>query len=93
MGDLRLLRNLVLHAKGIVRADSLAGMKKIGGWCTVDEPLYVSFERMKQIFVWIHQGCALLLFEQLGMKDAKAQAEQIASLAIQNVRGRSPGSN
>lgn len=93
MGDLRLLRNVILHAKGIVRTNSLAGMKKIGVLCTIDEPLYVSFEKMKQIFVWIHQGCALLLFKWLGIKDAEAQAEQIVCLAIQNVKRNKPGSS
>jgi hypothetical protein len=48
---------------------------------------------MKQIFIWINQGCALLLFEWLGVKDAQVQAEQIVSLAIQNVRRNKPSAS
>jgi hypothetical protein len=93
MGELRILRNVVLHSKGIVRADTLKGMKKLGAWFTVDQPIHISFENMKQIFIWINQGCALLLFEWLGVKDAQTQAEQIVSLAIQNVRRTKPSAS
>jgi hypothetical protein len=85
MGDLRLLRNALLHARGIIRTDTLRGMKKLTPWLTVDQPIHISFERMKQIFIWLHQACALILFEWLGVANAKAEAEQIVSLALQNV--------
>jgi hypothetical protein len=85
MGDLRLLRNAILHAKGIIRADTYRGMKKLTPWLIVDQPAHISFERMKQIFIWLHQACALIVFEWLRLPDAKAQAEQIVSLALQNV--------
>lgn len=84
MGDLRILRNVILHAKGIMRPDALKSLKKLGAWFTTGEPIHISFERMKQILIWVHQACAFLLFEWRGLPDARAQAEQIVSLAIQN---------
>jgi len=85
MGDLRLLRNAILHAKGVIRADSLRGMKKLTPWLIVDQPFQANSERMKQIFVWLHQACALIMFTWLKLPDAEAQAAGIVKLALQNV--------
>ena len=87
MGDLRILRHAILHARGIVRADDTRRLKKIT-WLKVDEELHISLEQMKQIFIWIHQACALLVFEWLGLPDAREQAEQIVSFAIENAGRR-----
>ena len=90
MGDLRLLRNVILHAKGVIQEDKLIAMKKVGPWLEVGKSLHITSEQMKQIFQWIHQACALLLFEWLGMKDAKGQSEKIVTLALENVRRTTP---
>jgi len=85
MGDLRLLRNAILHAKGIIRADTLRGMKKLTPWLALDQPFHINSERMKQIFIWLHQACALIMFKWLKLPDAEAQAAGIVKLALQNV--------
>jgi hypothetical protein len=85
MGELRVLRNVILHAQGIVRADKLRSMPKLGNWFVVDQLIQVSFENMKQIFIWLHQACALLLFERMNIPDAKEKAAQIVTLAFENV--------
>ena len=86
MGDLRILRNIFLHAKGIVRTDKHRDLKKLGDLFLVDQPAHISHESMHKIFVLIKQDCARMLFEWLGVKDAPIQPEEIVDLAIQKGR-------
>ena len=86
MGDLRILRNVILHSKSIMRADKHAELKKLSGLFTVDEPLALSYEGMHKIFVAVKQDCGRLLFEWLGVTDAPIKPEEIADIAIQKGR-------
>lgn len=86
MGDLRILRNVILHGKGIMRAEKHKDLKKLSGMFVVDEPVHISYERMHRIFILIKQDCARMLFEWLGVKDAPSQPEEIVDLAIQKHR-------
>lgn len=87
MGDLRILRNVILHAKGIMRAEKHKDLKKLNGMFVVDQPVHISYEGMHQIFILIKQDCARMLFEWLGVKDAPIQPEDIiVGLAIQKHR-------
>lgn len=45
MGDLRILRNVTLHARGILRPDKHAELKKLGGLSAVDQPLNLSMRQ------------------------------------------------
>ncbi len=83
MGDLRILRNVILHAKGIMRLEKCRDLKKLGDLFVVDQPVRISYEIMHQIFVLIKQDCARMLFEWLGVKDAPTQPREIVDLAIQ----------
>jgi hypothetical protein len=86
MGDLRTLRNVILHAKGIIRSDTHRQLKKLSDMFVVDQPIHVSYENMHQIFVLIKQDCARMLFEWLGVKDAPIRPEDIVDVAIQKPR-------
>ena len=86
MGDLRILRNVILHAKGIIRPDKYKGLKKLSDMFVVDQPVHISYESMHQIFVLIKQDCARMLFEWLGVKEAPTQPEDIVDIAIQKRR-------
>ncbi len=83
MGDLRILRQTILHTKGIMRSEKHRGLKKLSGMFVVDQPVHVSYENMHQIFVLIKQDCARMLFEWLDVKDAPIQPDEIVDLAIQ----------
>ncbi|MGH7146749.1 MAG: hypothetical protein ACREIJ_02465 [Nitrospiraceae bacterium] len=83
MGDLRVLRNVILHSKSILRTDKHRELKKLGSMFIVDKPLHVSYEDMHQIFVLIKQDCGRLMFEWLGVKDGPITPEEIRDLAIQ----------
>lgn len=86
MGDLRILRNVILHAKGIMRPDKHKDLKKLSDMFVVDQPVHITYENMHQIFVLIKQDCARMLFEWLGVKDAPTQPEDIVDIAIQKPR-------
>jgi len=86
MGDLRILRNIILHAKGIVRLDKHRDLKKLGDLFVVDQPVHISYESMHKIFILIKQDCARMLSEWLGVKGAPIQPEEVVDLAIQKGR-------
>lgn len=86
MGDLRILRNVILHSKGIIRPEKHKDLKKLSDMFVVDQPVHISYEGMHRIFVLIKQDCARMLFEWLGVKDAPIQPEEIVDLAIQKRR-------
>ncbi len=83
MGDLRILRNVILHSKSIMRADKHAALKTMSALFAVDQPLLLSYETMHRIFVLVKQDCARLLFGWLGVTDSPVQPEEMLDLAIQ----------
>ena len=86
MGDLRILRNVILHTKGIIRLDKHKELKKLTDMFVVDQPVHITYENMHKIFILIKQDCARMLFEWLGVKNAPIQPEDIVDLAIQKKR-------
>ena len=86
MGDLRILRNVILHEKGIIHLDKHKALKKLKAMFIVDQPVHISYERMHQIFVLIKQDCARMMFEWLGVKNTPIQPEDIVDVAIQKPR-------
>ena len=86
MGDLRLLRNDILHNKGIISSKTTNGLKKLCDMFVVDQPIHISYENMHRIFVLIKQDCVRMLFEWLGVKNAPIQPEEIVDCAIQKHR-------
>lgn len=90
MGDLRIIRNVILHANGIVRADKHKDLKKLGDLFCIDQPIVLPSEDMKKIFERVQQDCARLIFDWLGVgKNAPIRPEEIVSFAIQKARPRS----
>jgi hypothetical protein len=86
MGDLRILRNVILHAKSIMRSDTHAELRKLSAIFAVDQPINLSYESMQKIFVAVKQDCGRLLLDWLGVKDAPLQPEEIVDVAIQKNR-------
>lgn len=87
MGDLRVLRNVILHAKGILNQDKHAELKLLKDMFPLDTPLALPEERMQRIFVLIKQDCARLLYGRFGVKDAPAQPHELRDVAIQRRSG------
>jgi len=86
MGDLRLLRNGIIHNKGILSDQDHRRLKKLGEMFSADQPIHVSYNNMHKIFVLIKQDCTRMLFKWLGVKDAPILPEDIVDVAIQKPR-------
>jgi hypothetical protein len=89
MGDMRILRHAILHAKGIVRAAEHKRLKVVSSMFLPNMPMHISYEDMHHLFVLIKQDCGRLMFEWLGVKDAPASPDQIVDVAIQRGGGGS----
>lgn len=89
MGDIRILRNAILHARGIVHADKHGGLKKLKSLFAVDAMIALPCETMQAIFEAVKQDCAKLLLEWLGVTDAPIDVGRIRDFAIQR-RSRRP---
>lgn len=83
MGDLRTLRNVILHSKSVMRTDKHATLKILRNMFEADKELVFSYEGIHQIFVLIKQDCARLLFGWLGVEDGPVKPEELKDVAIQ----------
>lgn len=86
MGDLRIIRHAILHAKGIVRSEEHRRIRKLGHLVPVNMPIDLPSEVMREIFMLIKQDCARLMFDWLGIKDAPVRPEELVGFAIQRRR-------
>lgn len=89
MGDMRILRHAILHAKSVIRPDEHRRLKLLGSMFPSNEPINISYEDMHRLFVLMKQDCARLLFDWLGINDAPVSPDDLTSIAIQ--RGRMGG--
>jgi hypothetical protein len=83
MGDLKTLRNVILHSKAIMRPKDHIKLKKLGDMFGINQPVHIPYENMHRIFVFIKQDCARMLFEWQGVIDAPIQPEEIVDIALQ----------
>lgn len=86
MGDLRIIRNVILHSKGVIRASKYNELKKLANMFAIDEPVHPSYIDMHKIFVFIKQDCARMLFEYLGTEPPGFSHEDLVDVAIQKKR-------
>lgn len=83
MGDMRILRHAILHAKGVVRVDEHKRLRVLGSMFQPDTPIHISYEDMHRLFVLIKQDCGRLMFEWLGIKETPISPDQMVDVAIQ----------
>lgn len=83
MGDLRIIRHAILHAKGCVKASEHRRLKVVGGMFPPNIPIHISYEDMHRLFVLIKQDCARLIYGWLGIANSPAPPEQLRDFAIQ----------
>jgi hypothetical protein len=83
MGDLRELRNAIVHARNILRSDSHNKLKKLASMCRAEHPVTVGYDDMHRIFVLVKQDCARLMLEWLDVNDAARIASELKDVAIQ----------
>lgn len=82
MGDLRIVRNVILYAKSVMRPDKHKSLKTLGDLFTSDQPLRLPCETMDRIFVRIKQDCSAMMFDWLNVKDGPIKPDEIQDMAI-----------
>jgi hypothetical protein len=91
MGDMRILRHAILHAKGVVREDEHKRLRVLSSMFQPDTPIHISYEDMHRLFVFIKQDCGRLMFEWLGIKEAPVTPDQMLDVTIQRTgKGKVP---
>ena len=58
MGDLGILRNVILHAKGMLSKDKRNELNILKDMFSENKAIIISYENMHKIFVLIKQECA-----------------------------------
>ncbi len=86
MGDLRIVRHAVLHAKATISRKEFGRMKRLMDIFEPETEINVSYDDMHKIFYMVKQDLAQLLFDWLGVKDAPISPDQLRDIAIQKVR-------
>ena len=86
MGDLRVLRNVILHSKGILKKEKRRSLKKLKNMFETDQPVMLSYDSMHQIFVLIKQDCAQMMFKWLNVENPLVDPGNITDLGIQKNR-------
>lgn len=83
MGDIRCLRNSILHSKGILTAEWHRKMVVLDECFAAGERIEISYELMHQIFVKVKQGCAKLVFAWQGVDPGdRFDIDQLKAFAI-----------
>jgi hypothetical protein len=87
MGDLRCIRNSILHTKGVFTPEWHGKLVVLKDCFAVGQQIEISYELMHQIFVKIKQGCAKLIFGWLGVDPGdRFDIDQLKGFAIQKGR-------
>lgn len=88
MGDLRCIRNSILHTKGVFTPEWHSKLVVLKDCFPVGQRIEISYELMHQIFVKIKQGCAKLIFDWLDVDtEGRFDIDQLAGFTIQKGRG------
>ncbi len=87
MGDLRLLRNAILHARGSISSKDHKSLKKLRDMIIAEQPIHIPYLNMHRIFILIKQDLARMLSEWGGLGDWPIQPEEIVSVAVQRRTG------
>lgn len=56
MGDLRILRHAIFHAKSNIRPEEHKRLKVIGAMFPSSTPIHISYDNMHKLFVLIKKG-------------------------------------
>lgn len=84
MGDLRCIRNSILHTKGVFTPEWHGKLVVLKDYFTAGQQIQISYELMHQIFVKIKQGCAKLIFGWLSVDPGdRFELEHLKEFVIQ----------
>lgn len=91
MGDLRILRNAIIHAGNMVAAGEHAKLKKMGDLSKPNERLVLRHDQMHRLFVLVKQAIGEIIMHHTGALPGAPTADHIVDIAIQNAGTPKPG--
>ncbi len=83
MGDLREIRNAILHTKRILKEEDYRKLRTLKEMFVPDQRINLSYEDMHKMFGLAKQGVAKLLLNYHGAPEPPGGIEQIVDVAIQ----------
>jgi len=88
-GDLRVLRIMIVHHDGVLKAAEHAKLKVLNGIFQADAKIFLTHDQMHTIFVAIKQAIGSLILEYTAHLPGAPKPEDIVDIAVQNT-GRVP---
>jgi len=82
LGDLRLLRNSIIHNRGIVSETDHSKLKKMRELCKAGEKITLSHDQMHSLFVLVKQAIAEIILTDTGHLPGAPDPSQIVGVAI-----------
>ena len=86
MGDLRIVRHAILHAKARISRKEFGRLQRLTEIFEPDVEINVNYDDMHKVFYKVKQDLCRLLFDWLGVKDPPIGPDQLRDIAIQKVR-------
>jgi hypothetical protein len=90
LGDLRLIRNAIVHSNGVLPAPTHAKLKIMGGIVKPDEMVAPSHEGMHQLFVSLKRAVGELISHYVGPMPDGGDWSTIKDIAFENAGPRVP---
>jgi hypothetical protein len=88
MGDLRLVRNGVIHNKGVLSTADHARLKKIAALLSPDAKIIFTHDQMHKLFIAVKQAIAEIILTYTGDLSGAPNPSEIVDIAIQNAGSR-----
>jgi hypothetical protein len=87
-GDLRILRQSIVHHGGVLAATEHAKLKVLNGTCKAGAPISPTHDQMHKIFVVVKNAVGALILEYTAHLPGAPKPEEIVDIAVQNVSRR-----
>jgi hypothetical protein len=84
-GDLRRLRQSIVHHGGVLEATEYARLKVLSEMCKAGTPISPTHDQMHKIFVVLKNAIGALILEYTAHLPGAPKPEEIVDIAVQNV--------
>jgi len=88
LGDLRLIRNSIIHEKGVLSSTDHAKLKKMASLLKPKEKITLTHDEMHKLFIAVKQAIAEIILSYTGDLPGAPDPSQIVDVAIQITRQR-----
>lgn len=87
MGDLRLIRNSIIHNKGVVALSDHGRLKQMAQLVRPDKKISITYDQMHQVFVLVKKAIAEIILAHTSHLPGAPDPSKVAEVAIMNMPG------